>query len=55
MCYGYSSWFSTARSKELRKVQEKIDALNRQAASQPSVAQSKEPAKPVETPEKVPA
>ena len=55
MCYGYSSWFKSARDKELRQVQEKIDALNKQTAPQPSVATSKQPAKPVETSEKVPA
>ncbi|HEY2818131.1 MAG TPA: hypothetical protein VGK44_13480 [Casimicrobiaceae bacterium] len=55
MCYGYSSWFSIGRAKEQRKMQEQIDALNKQPAPQPSVAQSKEPAKPVEAREKVPA
>jgi len=55
MCYGYSSWFETARAKELRKVQEKIDALNKERARPSPVAPQKQPSKPVEAGEKVPA
>ena len=55
MCYGYSSWFEKARGKELRKTQEKIDALNKEQASPAPAAQSKEPAKTVEEREKIPA
>jgi len=55
MCYGYSSWFEKARAKELRKAQEKIDALNKEHTSPAPAAQSKEPAKTVEEGEKVPA
>ena len=55
MCYGYSSWFDKARAKELRKAQEKIDALNKQHAPAAPAGQSKEPAKPAEEREKIPA
>ena len=55
MCYGYSSWFEKARAKELRKTQEKIDALNKERASSAPATQSKEPAKIVEEREKIPA
>jgi hypothetical protein len=55
MCYGYSSWFEKARAKELRKTQEKIDALNKDHASPAPTVQSKEPVKTVEEREKVPA
>lgn len=55
MCYGYSSFFERARAKELRKAQEKIDALNKPRATETPAAQSKEPVKPTEEREKVPA
>jgi len=55
MCYGYSSWFDKSRAKDLRKAQEKIDALNKESASPAPAAPVKEPAKPVEEREKVPA
>jgi len=55
MCYGYSSWFEKARAKELRKAQEKIDALNKEQLSPAPAAQAKEPVKTVEEREKVPA
>jgi len=55
MCYGYSSWFETTRAKKLREAQEKIDALNKQAAQQTPVAAPKDPVEPVEQREKVPA
>jgi len=55
MCYGYSSWFEKARAKELRKAQERIDALNKRTAEPAPAMQSKEPAKPVEERKKVPA
>jgi hypothetical protein len=55
MCYGYSSFFERARAKELRKAQEKIDALNKQQTSQAApAAPAKVPVKPVEEREKVP-
>ena len=55
MCYGYSSWFEKARAKELRKTQEKIDALSKDRASSAPATQSTEPAKTVEEREKIPA
>ena len=55
MCYGYSSWFEKARAKELRKTQEKIDALSKERASSAPAAHSMEPAKTVEEREKIPA
>jgi hypothetical protein len=55
MCYGYSSWFEKARAKELRKAQEKIDAMSKEHASSAPAPQSKEPAKTVEEREKIPA
>ena len=55
MCYGYSSFFERARAKELRKAQEKIDALNKERATETPPAPAKAPARPVEEREKVPA
>ena len=55
MCYGHSSWFEAARKKELRKAQEKIDALNKQPATPPPATPSKAPAKQVSERDKVPA
>jgi len=55
MCYGYSNWFEKARAKELRKTQEKIDALNKEHASPAPAAQSKEAAKTAGEREKIPA
>ena len=55
MCYGYSNWFEKARAKELRKVQEKIDALNKEHASPAPAAESKEPAKTAAKREKIAA
>jgi len=55
MCYGYSSFFERARAKELRRAQEKIDALSKERASETPAAQPKAPAKPAEEHEKVPA
>lgn len=55
MCYGYSSFFERARAKELRKAQEKIDALNKERVTETPAAQPKEPVKPTVEREKVPA
>ena len=55
MCYGYSSFFERARAKELRKAQEKIDALNKERAAETPAEKPKAPVKPAEEREKVPA
>ena len=55
MCYGYSSWFETARAKELRKAQEKIDAMKKQSPLQAPASPAKAPSEPVEQHEKIPA
>ena len=53
MCYEYSGWFEKLRAKQLRKTQQDIDALNKQATPVP--ASTPEPAKPAQERDKVPA
>ena len=54
MCYEYSGWFEKVRAKQLRKTQQDIDALNKQATPAP-VSKTPQPSAPLEEQDKVPA